>query len=134
MNQNQPPHARAFDLPGWPCPPRLGDIRHHEQSWGWVPVDGSELDVQMGRAVLAQDELGYLWVKGSAVPVFRTPNEASAHPGALVFWTGAGIGLWVHSRSLSDIPCISRLDMDTEDWLPVNAVSAEWPPFIKATA
>lgn len=31
----QPPHARAFDLPGWPCPPRVRDIIHCEGSWGW---------------------------------------------------------------------------------------------------
>lgn len=48
------PHARAVDLPGWPCPPRVRDIPATPDSWGWV-------DVGSMAGAVAQDELGYLW-------------------------------------------------------------------------
>ena len=65
------PHARAFDLPGWPCPPRVRDIPHHQESWGWIYVSPSSL------GSLVQDEMGYLWVDGAASPVFQLPNPAA---------------------------------------------------------
>jgi hypothetical protein len=127
MNQKQP-HARAFDLPGWPCPPRVRDIPGHERSWGWIPVDTEE---NVDPTAVAQDELGYLWVNGARVPQYRTPREENRDPGALVFWTEVGIGLWVHPRSLKFLHSVSRLDMDSDEWLPVNEAAAEWPSFIK---
>jgi hypothetical protein len=125
-NRNQ---ARAFDLPGWPCPPRVRDIPNHEESWGWITV--SNLPIQP--YAVAQDELGYLWVNGNTIPTFKTPNETDVSPGALVFWTETGIGLWVHPKSLRYLPSISQLDMKPDEWLPVRVAAKEWPPFIKVS-
>lgn len=127
MNQHQP-HARAFDLPGWPCPPRVRDIPHHERSWGWIPVSKVMSD---DTPAVAQDDLGYLWVNGASIPQFRLPADDWDDPGALVFWTETGIGLWVHPKSLKQLESISRLDMDSDAWLPVNEAMREWPAFIK---
>lgn len=123
------PHARAFDLPGWPCPPRVRDIPNHVESWGKIDVTS----VHAGLKV-AHDELGYLWVNGDTVPEFSIPGvhePANVNPGALVFWTESGIGLWVHPKSLRFLPSISRLDMKPDEWLPVNEVARELPSFIK---
>lgn len=120
-------HAKASDLPGWPCPPRVRDIPKSVNSWGLINV----LSEQAGMTV-AQDELGYLWVNGETVPQFTTPTESKANPGAFVFWVPSGIGLWVHPKSLRCLPSISRLDMKPDEWLPVNEVARDWPPFIKA--
>jgi hypothetical protein len=115
-------HARAFDLPGWPCPPRVRDIPGHEGSWGWVPTFKLS-----GHHSVAIDDLGYLWVNGDTVPRFRAPNEADANPGALLAWTPDGIGLWVHPKSMSSLASVSRLDMIPGEWLPVARVLAEMP-------
>ena len=128
MNEDQAPHARAFDLPGWPCPPRVRDIPKHKHSWGYIDVRGHS---EINFVPVAQDELGYLWVNGNTVPRFRTPNDI--HRGALVFHVEVGIGLWVHPQSLKYLPSVSRLDMPTGEWLPVNAVAPELPSFIKET-
>jgi hypothetical protein len=120
------PHATVFDLPGWPCPPRVRDIPKHEESWGWVSADGFARPF-----AVAQDELGRLWVNGDAIPQFRTPEDSHSSPGALVFHAASGIGLWVHQKSLQYLPSISQLEMRPDEWLPVNEVAAEWPPFIK---
>ena len=120
------PHAKAFDLPGWPCPPRVRDIPHHRESWGYVPFFSVK-----GLPPVVQDELGYLWVNGDVVPRFQTPPEDDADPGALVFWVQTGIGLWVHPKSLRHLHSISQLDMTTPgEWLPVNEVFEKWPEFI----
>lgn len=121
-------HARAFDLPGWPCPPRVRDIENHEDSWGWVLVSGHSNPAAIGVAV---DELGYLWVNGDACPRFMLPQESDANPGAIVFWTPDGIGLWVHPKSLRHMPSISRLDMRADQWLKVAVVVAELPEHIR---
>ncbi|MFD1931300.1 hypothetical protein ACFSKW_07425 [Nonomuraea mangrovi] len=47
------PQARAFDLPGWPCPPRVADIPECKDSYGWIAA-GS----------VAVDDEGRLWVDG----------------------------------------------------------------------
>lgn len=119
MTTNEP-HARAFDLPGWPCPPRVRDIPNNQDSWGYV-YSGS----------VAQDELGYLWVNGDAVPAFCNYLKVD-NPGAIVFWTDAGIGLHMHPKSLGHLGSISRLDMKPGEWLPVASVVAELPGFVKA--
>ena len=118
------PHARAFDLPGWPCPPRVRDIPTTPNSWGWVSV------VTYNGAV-AQDEVGFLWVDGNAAPKYRLPNDADASPGALVCWTERGLGLWVHPTSLAYLRDISRLD-EPDRWVPVAAVLPNLPDFITA--
>lgn len=119
------PHARAFDLPGWPCPPRVRDIPNHEESWGWVAVAST-----LGS--LAQDELGYLWIDGSAVPGFRQLDESKQSPGAIACWTEQGLGIWVHPKSLAYLGSVSRLDMDDDRWMPVAVALNELPPFVKA--
>lgn len=122
---NESPHARAFDLPGWPCPPRLRDIPHHEESWGLIPV------IPYDWGVVAQDEIGYLWADGAAVPVFKIPSEADENPGAVVCWTKHGLGIWVHPKSLQYLRAISRLDMEQARWVPIAVALPELPPFVK---
>lgn len=129
MNDSQP-HARAFDLPGWPCPPRVREIPNYQDSWGWIPV--SEHLGGDSPTTVAQDDLGYLWVNGNTIPKFKTPNEAYANPGAIVFQTDLGVGLWVHPKSLQYLPSISQFEMTPDEWLPVNEVAKECPPFVKA--
>ena len=121
-----PLHARAFDLPGWPCPPRVRDIVSHEDSWGWASVSPQGTDL-----AVAIDELGYLWANGDAIPRFRLPVGAEASPGAVVCWTPTGLGLWVHPRSLGDLPSVSRLDMKPDEWVPVAVALAELPSHVK---
>jgi hypothetical protein len=128
----QLPHARASDIPGWPCPPRVRDIVASQNSWGWIeviPADGKA-------AAVAQDELGYLWVNGTTVPRFKIPGEydTPTAAGAVVFWTANGVGLWVHPKSPPHLESISRLDMAPDEWLPVRQVAAELPAFIKQNA
>lgn len=121
-----PPHARAFDLPGWPCPPRVRDIPSHEDSWGHVPVS-----VHSEIVAVAVDELGYLWANGDAVPTFKLPPEVDANPGAIVCWTSSGLGLWVHPKSMRYLPSISRLDMQPDQWVPVAVALAELPTHVR---
>jgi hypothetical protein len=122
-------HARAFDLPGWPCPPRVRDIPNHENSWGW-----GQIRAETTESVLAVDELGYLWVNGDTVPGFRLPNETDANPGAIVFWSSDGIGLWVHPKSLQYLPSISRLDMRDDQWVRVAVVAPDLPGHVGKTS
>jgi hypothetical protein len=121
-------HARAFDLPGWPCPPRVRDVPACEGSWGMVDVINHS---NRQLVALAQDELGFLWANGDIVPKFRLPNDHDlGSPGAVVCWTPEGLGLWVHPKSLAHLPSISRLDMDQDRWIPVAVALSELPPHI----
>lgn len=124
-----PPHARAFDLPGWPCPPRVRDIVSRENSWGRVPVS-----VHSRPMALAIDELGYLWANGDVVPTFQLPPEADTNPGAVVCWTADGLGVWVHPKSLRYLPSISRLDMKPDEWMPVAVALADLPSHVKSNS
>jgi len=119
-------HARASDLPGWPCPPRARDIPTTPNSWGWVPV-------LTETGAVAQDELGFLWVDGNAVPKYRRPNDSDASPGALVCWTGQGLGVWVHTKSFEYLRNISRLD-EPDRWVPVATVLPDLPAFVTTPA
>lgn len=124
MTTNQP-HARAFDLPGWPCPPRVRDVTSRFGSWGWV---------QMGiDAVVVQDDLGLLWANGDAIPRFQLPNESYESPGALAFWTEQGLGIYIHPKSLPYLGNISRLDMESDQWVPIAVAAAELPDFVTAS-
>lgn len=127
----QLPHARAFDIPGWPCPPRVRDIPANQDSWGWIHVLPFTNEV-----AVAQDELGYLWVNGNVVPHFKVPDggDEPVNAGAIAFWTDAGIGLWIDPSSLRFLESISRLDMAPDQWLPVRLVAADLPAFIKQNA
>lgn len=118
-------HATAFDLPGWPCPPRVRDIPKHPDSWGWVPVSPS---TYLGS--VAADELGRLWVDGSATPRFKLPNSSDASPGAVVFWTDHGIGLWVHPKSYQWIADLDTLAAEPDRWIPVAVVLPDLPEFV----
>lgn len=117
-HMNGTPHARAFDLPGWPCPPRVRDIPNHENSWGWVPCQPSTKSI-------CQDELGFLWADGNLVPEFQTLNDHD--PGAILAWTEQGLGAYVPPKSLRRIGSISKLDMEPDRWIPIAAVLAEPP-------
>lgn len=117
---NSTPHARAFDLPGWPCPPRVRDIPNHENSWGWVPC-------QPGHRGIYQDELGYLWADGNMVPEFQTLDDSHGYPGAIVAWTEQGLAVFVHPKSLRYIGSISKLDMEPDRWIPIAVVLTEAP-------
>jgi hypothetical protein len=119
----KPPHARAFDIPGWPCPPRVRDIQTHPGSWGALSVTA----VGDGTAI-AQDDLGYRWVNGDIVPQFKRVGGGSGAQ-AVAFWTEAGIGLWICPDYLSWLASISKLDMKPDQWLPVSQVVADPPAF-----
>jgi hypothetical protein len=127
----QQPHARAFDLPGWPCPPRVRDIPHHQESWGWVFVSAGS------KPVIAQDEMGYLWADGTAIPRFQLPPKSDNNPGAILCWTECGLGVWVHPkslRSIGDINISTLLDSEPDRWVPIAVALHELPAFIKASA
>ena len=112
-------HARAVDLPDWPCPPRVRSIPTTPESWGWVPV-------LTETGAVAQDELGYLWVDGNVAPKYRLPRDSEESPGALVCCTVHGLGLWVHPKSLGFLRSISRLD-EPDRWVPVMVVLPDPP-------
>lgn len=122
-------HAKATDLPEWPCPPRVRDIPHNENSWGWVMVITSQ-----SSPPIAQDEMGYLWADGAVVPAFRLPHDAWDSPGVVLCWTEHGLGAWVHPKSSRHIGAISRLDVrrDPDRWVPIAVVLHELPAFVKA--
>lgn len=124
------PHARAFDLPGWPCPPRARDIPNHADSWGYVPCNAGQqarFDNKAGSPRIVQDDLGYLWADGDAIPAFRTPRESDDGPGAILAWTEQGLGVYVHLKSLRYIGNISKLDMEPDRWIPIAVVLTEMP-------
>jgi hypothetical protein len=119
-------HARAFDLPGWTCPHRVNEIPSQENTWGWVHVS------EIITSAVIQDENGYLWADGHAVPrsgTFR-PSDLDTHPGAVLCWNEHGLGLYMHpqSRSLRRVP---RQDIDLERWMPIAVALPELPGFVK---
>lgn len=132
-------HARAFDLPGWPCPPRVRDIPNHVGSWGYVPchmLQQSDYSVRAHSPRIAQDELGFLWADGDVIPQFRTVDPAPGADinatGAILAWTERGLGVYVHSKSLQYIGSISKLDMEPDRWIPIAVALAEIPKEARA--
>lgn len=124
-----PPHARVFDIPGWPCPPRVSDIPNRENGWGHIDLGGI-----VSNPNVVADELGFLWVRGETAPAYRLPNETHENPGAIVFNSPNGIGLYIHPKSYRWLRSVSRLDLqDKPDvvYLPVNDVVNELPPHVK---
>jgi len=122
------PHAHTSDLPGWPCPPRVRDIPKKRESWGQINVN------DVANSGLYQDDLGFLWVDGDAIPRYQNPDAISgSSPGAIVFWTPAGIGVWVHPKSMAYLGSKSTLEMRQEQdrFLPVNEAVAELPAFVQ---
>lgn len=127
---NDTPHARAFDLPGWPCPPRVRDIPNHVGSWGYVPCHAGQnagFDNKPGSPRIVQDDLGYLWADGDEIPKFRALNGSDDGPGAILAWTEQGLGVYVHPKSLRYIGNISKLDMEPDRWIPIAVVLTEAP-------
>jgi hypothetical protein len=122
-------HATVYDIPGWPSPPRLRDIPGRENSWSFVNVYADPRDVEGSR--LAYDETGHLWINGSRPGTPEIPHDNGVNPGAIAYWTPAGIGLWIHPKSLRSLSSLSRLDMNPDDWMPVTEVARELPPFVK---
>lgn len=121
----RPGHARAFDIPGWPCPPRVRDIPNTPNSWGMVRVHPT---------TIATDELRYLWANGDTDPRYDIPNDLHANPGAILYWTESGLGLWIHPNSLSCLRSISQPDMTPDQWLPIAQVASQRPPFVDKPA
>ena len=128
---NRPPHATVFDLPGWPTPPSVSAILDHPGSWGHIPVEKA-----LPPHPVCYDDQGRLWVNGDEKPSFQAPAENSGSPGAIVFWVEIegepGIGLWIHPKSLKHLKPLDKADADIQ-WLPVNKVAREMPPFVKDT-
>ncbi len=118
-------HAKISDLPGWPCPPRVRDIPTTPDSWGWILVSEYVNPVSV-----AIDELGYLWVSADVAPKYRLPGNTDANPGAVVFWTPNGVGLYVHPDSYRFMPSTSRLDHQPDQWLPVAEIAKTLPEWI----
>ncbi|MEV0297090.1 hypothetical protein [Nocardia sp. NPDC050710] len=127
-DNNSAPHATVFDIPGWPCPPRVRDIPNHENSWGHIALIGNG-----PRDHLATDELGHLWVNGDVAPKFMLPSEEISNPGAIIFAAQSGIGLYLHPKSYRFLRSVSRLDLQKQpgQWLPVNEVATDLPDFVK---
>ncbi len=120
-------HAIASDLPNWPCPPRVRDIPNIQESWGYAHASIAY------PAVVAQDELGRLWADGDAIPVFLLIDESRHAPGAYLYWTRGGLGLYLHPKSYPYLGNISSLDMQPDRWIPVTEAAREVPPFVKGT-
>jgi hypothetical protein len=128
---NHGAHATVFDIPGWPCPPRVRDIVKTPNSWGYVMI--SNLPLIVGNVVV-QDELGYLWADGQAIPRFKLPDEQHANPGGVVFWTDKGLGLWIHPKTYQYLGDMSRLDMEPDRWVPIAVVYRDLPEFVSISA
>lgn len=106
-------HARAMDLPDYPCPPNLGGIATHAGSWGWAnPIQA-----------VAQDADGYLW---AAVDTTLSPRRSTALD-VLATWTETGIGLYIPKRSYGMIGSVATAS--EPDWVPVARVLLEPPPY-----
>ena len=124
-------HARAFDLPGWPTPPRVRDIPRTPGSWGWIMVAPGIAGKSGSYGRVFQDEIGRLWVDGDITPRFKLLDPLSTNPGAYAYWTEDGIGLYVDPKSYPWLGDISSLDMEPDRWLPVAVVAQELPEFAK---
>lgn len=125
MSDKPARHARISDLPGWPCPPRVRDIPTTLDSWGYIGVS-----TVLRPMPVAVDELGYLWVNGDVTPRYQLPDDTNQNPGAVVFHTPDGIGLWIHPKSYRHLPTMSRLDHQPDEWLPVAEISKSLPEWL----
>ncbi|WP_435112196.1 hypothetical protein [Nocardiopsis synnemataformans] len=103
------PHARAFELPGWPCPPLSYQIADYPGSYGWV-----------GPSHVYIDEAGYLWVSSNSD---LTPAPQTAFSVCLA-WTEDGIGLWAPKKAYSSF--ITRKCLG-EGFTPIARIIPEPP-------
>jgi hypothetical protein len=120
--------ASIFDIPGWPCPPSVGQIASTKDTWGLVTV----ISIENGGAV-GYDETGKRWANAQAVPRYALPDEGWASPGAIVAWTEQGLGVFIHPQSLRYLPQLT-LDQrmaQPDTWIPVAMVLAELPHHVK---
>lgn len=108
------PHAKAVDLPNYPCPPNIASIATHTASWGWAnPTD-----------LIAQDTAGYLWVRADRT---LTPTAETPSLYVLATWTDTGIGLYVPPRSYAHI--IHVPTPSEPEWVPVATILTEAPAY-----
>jgi hypothetical protein len=126
---NHGAHATVFDIPGWPCPPRVRDIAKTPNSWGYAMIHRYDIG-----SMVVQDELGYLWADGQATPRFKLPDEQHANPGGVVFWTEKGLGLWMHPKTYEHLGEMSRLDMEPDRWVPIAVIYRDLPEFVTISA
>jgi hypothetical protein len=103
--------ARAMDLPGYPCPPTLGQIATHAGSWGWF----------WASARVGQDLNGDLWVDSVA-------NLSPKRRDALATWTEDGIALFVPPSSYGQIVTIQGA-LESARWVPVASILKEPPAY-----
>ena len=61
------------------------------------------------------------------MPKYKLPADSDALPGAVVFWTPDGVGLYIHPKSYQALPSTSRLDHQPDQWLPVVEVAKTLP-------
>lgn len=106
-------HARAFDLPGWPCPPRVRDIVNTPNSWGWVYM--TLFSAEHG---IIQDDLGRLWAAGDNIP----RPERNGNNTAQLAWTPNGLGVYVPQECYGNLPDGSMLEAIPDQWLPIAVV------------
>jgi hypothetical protein len=74
------------------------------------------------------------WPISHRTPRLQTPGTTHDNCEARVFWTRAGIALWIYPKSLAFLPAVSRLDMNGGGGLPVREVAAERLAFVKEIA
>lgn len=122
-------HATVYDIPGYPSTPRIRDIPGRKDSWSFIDVYA---DVHnMENSFIGYDETGHLWVNGSRPGKATIPSDEHPNPGAVVYWTPDGIGVWIHPKSRKSLDSLSQLDMNPDDWMPVAEVAGELPAFVK---
>lgn len=73
-------------------------------------------------------------MNGDIAPQFRTADTGNFSNGAVLYWTQAGTGAYLHPRALHFLASASQLDMREPEpgrWLPVREVAAEPPGFTR---
>lgn len=109
-------HARAFDLPGWPCPPQAAQIPDHPGSYGWTFASSIFIDPE-----------GHLWVRSTSQmrPCWRDDF------GVCLAWTeDGGIGLWAPRQAYGAFQPTGLVDEST--LTPIARVISE-PPATEQT-
>lgn len=105
--------AKALDLPDYPHPPFIGDLATHAGTWTWVSPWH-----------IAQDDDGYLWIKGTETPA----SAPSTRIYAVAAWSEEGISVFVSKRAYGHLARISG-PVDTSAWIPVAKVMTEHPGY-----
>ncbi|MDG4795217.1 hypothetical protein [Micromonospora sp. WMMD1082] len=79
---------------------------------------------------MAYDEVGRLWANGDTAPKFALIDNLNPNPGAIVFWTERGLGVYVHPKSYRSLGCLNSWDMVPDTWVPIVLVATELPAFV----